>query len=151
MAQFRIDEIVDRLSSGTPRLPEDAPRPAKPGGRIVSNVDREGYLSDVKRIIDYVIAGDVIQCVYSQRFSRETHVHPFNVYRTLRTVNPSPYTYYLEMGDHEIIGTSPELDGARRERRDRRPSHRRNATPRRNLARGPRDRSRPLLRRKGAG
>ena len=109
MAQFRIDEIVDRLSSGTPRLPEDGPRRSPSAGRIVSNVDREGYLSDVKRIIDYVIAGDVIQCVYSQRFSRETHVHPFNVYRTLRTVNPSPYTYYLEMGDHEIIGTSPEL------------------------------------------
>ncbi|MXY79473.1 MAG: anthranilate synthase component I family protein, partial [Chloroflexi bacterium] len=58
---------------------------------------------------DYVVAGDIIQCVYSQRFSRETFVHPFNVYRTLRTVNPSPYTYYLELGDHQIVGTSPEL------------------------------------------
>jgi anthranilate synthase component 1 len=109
MAQFRIDEIVDRLASGTPRLPEDGPPPAGGGGRISFNVEREAYLSDVKQIIDYVIAGDVIQCVYSQRFSRQTHVHPFNVYRTLRTVNPSPYTYYLEMGDHQIVGTSPEL------------------------------------------
>jgi len=109
VAQFRIDEIVERLASGTPRLPEDAPAQAAAAGRITSNVEREAYLSDVKNIIDYVIAGDVIQCVYSQRFSRQTHVHPFNVYRTLRTVNPSPYTYYLEMGDHQIVGTSPEL------------------------------------------
>ncbi|HJN93573.1 MAG TPA: chorismate-binding protein, partial [Dehalococcoidia bacterium] len=97
VAQFRIDEIVDRLASGTPRLPVDGAEPAAGAGRISSNVEREAYLSDVKNIIDYVIAGDVIQCVYSQRFSRPTHVHPFNVYRTLRTVNPSPYTYYLEM------------------------------------------------------
>ena len=124
MAQFKIDEIVERLASGTPRPPEDGPNPHEASGqegtgtarpraertsKITSNVARESYLSDVKRIIDYVIAGDVIQCVYSQRFSRPTHVHPFNVYRTLRTVNPSPYTYYLEMGDHQIVGTSPEL------------------------------------------
>ena len=109
MAQFKIDEIVERLATGTPRPPQDATPTPGATGKITSNVEREGYLSDVKRIIDYVIAGDVIQCVYSQRFSRPTHVHPFNVYRTLRTVNPSPYTYYLEMGDHQIVGTSPEL------------------------------------------
>ena len=72
-------------------------------------MQREAYVSDIKRISDYIVAGDIIQCVYSQRFSRETFVHPFNVYRTLRTVNPSPYTYYLELGDHQIAGTSPEL------------------------------------------
>ncbi len=120
MAQSKIDEIVERLASGTPRPPDDAPKPNEESvqeaagpteapGVIRSNIDREAYLSGVKRIIDYVVAGDLIQCVYSQRFSRPTHVHPFNVYRTLRTVNPSPYTYYLEMGDHQIVGTSPEL------------------------------------------
>ena len=109
MAQFKIDEIVERLATGTPHPPQDAAPSPGATGKITSNVDREAYLSDVKRIIDYVIAGDVIQCVYSQRFSRPTHVHPFNVYRTLRTVNPSPYTYYLEMSDHQIVGTSPEL------------------------------------------
>ncbi len=109
VAQFRIDEVVERLQAGPPALPIDEPRPAAGSAAVRSNMEREAYLSDVKRIIDYIIAGDVIQCVYSQRFSRETFVHPFNVYRTLRTVNPSPYTYYLELGDHQIIGTSPEL------------------------------------------
>jgi len=72
-------------------------------------MERAAYEADVERIVEYIHAGDVIQCVYSQRFSRQTFVHPFNVYRTLRTINPSPYTYYLEMGDHQVVGTSPEL------------------------------------------
>ena len=108
-AQFRIDEMVARLAEGQPIPPTDAARPPAHDPSVRSNMDREAYFSDVKRIVEYIVAGDVIQCVYSQRFSRDTHVHPFNVYRTLRTVNPSPYTYYLEMGDHQIVGTSPEL------------------------------------------
>ena len=108
-AQFRIDELVERLQDGQPLPPGDAPEPAHHQTAIRSNMEREAYFSDVKRIVDYIVAGDVIQCVYSQRFSRETFVHPFNVYRTLRTVNPSPYTYYLELDDHQIVGTSPEL------------------------------------------
>jgi anthranilate synthase component 1 len=109
MAQARIDELVDRLQAGAPTVPADNPAPAAGSAAVRSNMDHEAYVSDVKRIIDYIVAGDVIQTVYSQRFSRETFVHPFNVYRTLRTVNPSPYTYYMEMGDHQIVGTSPEL------------------------------------------
>ncbi|MYJ57635.1 MAG: anthranilate synthase component I, partial [Chloroflexi bacterium] len=108
-AEFRIDELVERLQSGPPIPPVDAPEPSGHSVAIRSNMEREAYFSDVKQIIDYVVAGDIIQCVYSQRFSRDTFVHPFNVYRTLRTVNPSPYTYYLEMDDHQIVGTSPEL------------------------------------------
>ena len=108
-AEFRIDQLVERLQSGPPIPPTDAPEPSGHSAAIRSNMEREAYFSDVKQIIDYVIAGDIIQCVYSQRFSRDTFVHPFNVYRTLRTVNPSPYTYYLEMDDHQIVGTSPEL------------------------------------------
>ena len=108
-AEFRINELVERLSSGPPVPPVDASEPAGHSSTVRSNMEREAYFSDVKQVIDYVVAGDIIQCVYSQRFSRETFVHPFNVYRTLRTVNPSPYTYYLEMDDHQIVGTSPEL------------------------------------------
>ncbi len=108
-AQFRIDQVVERLEAGQPLPPADAPEPSGRQGAVRSNMEREAYFSDVKRIVDYIVAGDVIQCVYSQRFSRGTFVHPFNVYRTLRTVNPSPYTYYLEMDDHQIVGTSPEL------------------------------------------
>ena len=108
-AQFRIDEMVSRLAEGQPIPPTDAQRPPAHNPAVRSNMDREAYFSDIKRIVEYIVEGDIIQCVYSQRFSRDTYVHPFNVYRTLRTVNPSPYTYYLEMGDHQIVGTSPEL------------------------------------------
>ena len=108
-AQARIAEVVERLQSGSARPPADGPPPPDGVEPIRSNVSREGYLAGVERIIDYIVAGDILQCVYSQRFSRPTFVHPFNVYRALRTINPSPYTYYLEMGDHQIIGASPEL------------------------------------------
>ena len=107
-AQAQIDELVSRLESGSSQPPADGPS-TEPAGVIASNMERDAYEADVERIIEYIHAGDVIQCVYSQRFSRQTFVHPFNVYRTLRTINPSPYTYYLEMGDHQVVGTSPEL------------------------------------------
>jgi len=107
-AQAQIDELVSRLESGSPQPPADRPS-TEPAGVITSNMERAAYEADVERIVEYIHAGDVIQCVYSQRFSRQTFVHPFNVYRTLRTINPSPYTYYLEMGDHQVVGTSPEL------------------------------------------
>ena len=108
-AQHRIDEIVDRLGAGSAPIPTDGPAPAAEGTRPNSNMEREAYGSAVERIREDIVAGEIIQCVFSQRFSRQTFVHPFNVYRTLRTVNPSPYTYYLDMGDHQIVGTSPEL------------------------------------------
>ena len=54
-------------------------------------------------------AGDVIQAVISQRFGRRTGAHPFEVYRSLRTINPSPYMYYLQFGETYIVGASPEL------------------------------------------
>ena len=108
-AQVRIDEVVQRLGAGSAPIPADAAAPPAGDAPLRSNMEREAYVSAVKRIRDDIIAGEIIQCVFSQRFSRETFVHPFNIYRTLRTVNPSPYTYYLEMGDHQIVGTSPEL------------------------------------------
>jgi len=72
-------------------------------------VGREGYELMVERIREYVIAGDVIQTVPSQRLARKIAVHPFNIYRQLRIVNPSPYMFYLDMGDFQIVGASPEL------------------------------------------
>ena len=72
-AQARIDETVERLASGAPPLPVDAP--AEASGTVESNIERDAYTADVRRIIEYIVAGDVIQCVYSQRFSRRTFVH----------------------------------------------------------------------------
>ena len=58
---------------------------------------------------EYIVAGDIIQVVLSQRFQRPTAAHPFDVYRALRTINPSPYMYYLDLGEAQLVGTSPEM------------------------------------------
>lgn len=73
-----------------------------------SNMSREQFEGAVERIIAYIRAGDAFQVVPSQRFSAELPVEAFSVYRGLRTVNPSPYMYYLDFGDFEIAGASPE-------------------------------------------
>ncbi len=109
-AAFQIDEIVDRLNSPTIKLPEqEVAAVLRTTGRGESNVGREGYELMVEKIREHVIAGDVIQTVPSQRITRKTAVHPFNIYRQLRTVNPSPYMFYLDMGEFQIVGASPEL------------------------------------------
>ena len=58
---------------------------------------------------EYIVAGDIIQVVLSQRFQRPTAAHPFDVYRALRTINPSPYMFYLDLGEAQLVGTSPEM------------------------------------------
>ncbi|WP_458121982.1 anthranilate synthase component I [Paenibacillus sp. Z6-24] len=77
-------------------------------GEIQSNMTKEQYLDGVSRAKEYIRAGDIFQVVLSQRFHIETEVAPLEVYRVLRTMNPSPYMYYLKMDDEIIVGTSPE-------------------------------------------
>jgi anthranilate synthase component 1 len=109
-AAFQIDEIVERLNNPTIKLPEqEVSAVLRTNGRAESNVGREGYELMVERIREYVIAGDVIQTVPSQRIARRTAIHPFNIYRQLRTVNPSPYMFYLDLGEFQVVGASPEL------------------------------------------
>jgi len=109
-AAFRIDEIVEKLNNPTVQLPpEEVGAVLRTNGQAQSNVGREGYELMVERIREHVVAGDVIQTVPSQRLARKVAVHPFNIYRQLRIVNPSPYMYYLDMGDFQIVGASPEL------------------------------------------
>ena len=69
---------------------------------------REEFEANVRRIIEYIYAGDAFQVVPSQRFSAPTPVEAFSIYRGLRTVNPSPYMYFLDFGDFQIAGASPE-------------------------------------------
>ena len=66
------------------------------------NMSLDDYESMVEKTREYIIAGDVIQTVVAQRMSRPTSAHPFQIYRSLRAVNPSPYMYYLDMGDFQI-------------------------------------------------
>jgi len=94
------------------RLREPVPVPEQPTvsspPEFDSNMTREEFEAKVARIVEYVHAGDAFQVVPSQRFSAEQPVDAFSIYRGLRAVNPSPYMYFLEFGDFQIAGASPE-------------------------------------------
>lgn len=93
------------LSNLTPELRQP---PVTLGNEGVSNVGKEGYEAFVTQLKKHIVAGDIIQAVPSQRLARPTALHPFNAYRHLRTVNPSPYMFYIDCGDHQVVGASPE-------------------------------------------
>lgn len=79
-----------------------------PNQPAVSNVGKQGYMDFVTKLKEHIVAGDIIQAVPSQRLRKETTLHPFNAYRQLRQVNPSPYMFYLDCGDLQLVGASPE-------------------------------------------
>jgi anthranilate synthase component I len=100
-----IGEVRNRLRGPVP-VPESSAIAEPP--RFVSGMEREEFEAMVERIVSYVRAGDAFQVVPSQRFSAPTPVEAFSVYRGLRAVNPSPYMYFLDFGDFQIAGASPE-------------------------------------------
>jgi anthranilate synthase component 1 len=104
-AAATIVEMRERLRAAVPQ--PAAPSIAEPP-EFTSNFEREDFEAAVSRIIQYVRAGDAFQVVPSQRFSADAPVEAFSLYRGLRAVNPSPYMYYLEFGDFQIAGASPE-------------------------------------------
>jgi anthranilate synthase component 1 len=108
-AADQISEIRARLAAP---LPAVAPTATAAGGRVVpefhSNLSRPEFEAMVERIVRYIHAGDAFQVVPSQRFSAPVDVEAFSIYRGLRAVNPSPYMYFLDFGDFEIAGASPE-------------------------------------------
>ena len=77
--------------------------------RIRSNVRRSDYLAAVRRAKRYIRAGHIFQVVLSQRFSARTKADPFEIYRALRVINPSPYMYFLRLGEVAVVGSSPEM------------------------------------------
>ncbi len=110
----RIDDVIERLNApldhkGAGALLSDTRLVTGDEGFVSSFGDKEEFKAAVQRAKDYVHAGDIVQVVLSQRFQRNSEVKPFNVYRALRVVNPSPYMYYLDTGDAEIVGSSPEI------------------------------------------
>ncbi|MCH7862586.1 MAG: anthranilate synthase component I [Proteobacteria bacterium] len=105
-AQDRLDATAARLAS-TPlpapvraELPEPAYTPALPAGR---------YAEMVARAKDYIVAGDIFQVVLAQRFSAPFALPPFELYRSLRRINPSPFLYHLDLPGFSLIGSSPEI------------------------------------------
>ncbi|KAL1589489.1 hypothetical protein WHR41_01808 [Cladosporium halotolerans] len=92
---------------------KDLPLPPQPPVKLdqeyTSNIGRAGYESHVTELKKHIVTGDIIQTVPSQRIARPTTLHPFNIYRHLRTVNPSPYLFYINCTSFQIVGASPEL------------------------------------------
>ncbi len=76
---------------------------------VASNVTREQYEANVRHAQEYIAAGDIFQVVPSQRFSRPTTADSFTIYRALRTINPSPYMFYVRTGEGDLVGASPEM------------------------------------------
>lgn len=106
-AKFTIRKMVNIIrSSGVP-LPEQGPIDRDQG--FTSNKGQEGYEGYVQCLKSHIGVGDIIQAVPSHRCARPTSLRPFNIYRHLRTVNPSPYLFFVECDDFQLIGASPEL------------------------------------------
>ena len=105
-AAATIERVRDLLAGPVPR--PAGGRPARDLPEFTSNLDRAEFEAIVARIVEYVHAGDAFQVVPSQRWSAETDIDAFSVYRGLRVVNPSPYMYFLDFGDFQIAGASPE-------------------------------------------
>ena len=102
----RVDEVVERLRQP---LTVPAPQPAAGPPEVRSNFEPQAYEAIVDRAKEYIRAGDVIQVVLAQRFECALRAHPFDIYRCLRTFNPSPYMFFLRTGPRIVLGASPEV------------------------------------------
>ncbi len=111
-AERRLQELVSRLPLPMTPLPEvvlGAAYSAELEQRAESDFTEAQYAQAVERVKEYVLAGDVMQVVPSQRMSIPFAAPPLNLYRALRNLNPSPYMYYLDLEDFHIVGSSPEI------------------------------------------
>jgi anthranilate synthase component 1 len=102
----KIDVLVERLKQPVPETP---PAPAQNNYPVSANLSPEQFEDAVSRARVHIYNGDIIQVVPSLRLMRRTEASPFAIYRSLRSINPSPYMYYLHLRDFHIVGTSPEL------------------------------------------
>jgi anthranilate synthase component 1 len=109
-ANQKLDAIAERIQQPLPAVQKVEVKPSE----IKSNLTREKFEDMVLAAKEHIVAGDIFQVVLSQRFSRETNVEPFDVYRAVRRLNPSPYMFFFDFGlvDDEplyIVGSSPEM------------------------------------------
>ncbi len=105
-AKAKIDGIIEKLKK---RTADKGQRNIKKDIRLSSNYTKKGFEKAVEKSKEYIKAGDIFQVVLSQRFNTGLKSAPFNVYRALRAVNPSPYMFFLRLGDFSMAGSSPEV------------------------------------------
>jgi anthranilate synthase component I len=108
-ANRRLDALTHRLRQGGPGYPETRDSVGLNEADFVSGFTREGFVDAVEKSKEYIRAGDIFQVVLSQRLSVPFRARPVDVYRALRALNPSPYMYFLDVGDTQVVGSSPEI------------------------------------------
>jgi anthranilate synthase component 1 len=110
----RVDQLVERLQGRPADITLTDIDPEMRGSRpplerVISNFTQLAFEAAVRTAVEYINAGDIFQVVLSQRFQTETTARPFDVYRALRVVNPSPFMFYVRAGDVTLVGASPEI------------------------------------------
>ncbi len=108
-ANRRLDELVTKLGEAVPRANSIKHHNAVSEADFISAFTQEGFEAAVDRALEYIRAGDIMQVVLSQRLMIPYSASPLDLYRALRTLNPSPYMYFLDLQDFHIVGSSPEI------------------------------------------
>lgn len=108
LAQLRIIEIKQELDRAQVKTDSRGVR-FRDTLEVQSNMTKEDYYNKVEKAKEYIRNGDIFQVVLAQRFSIRTTVDPFSAYRAMRIINPSPYMYFLDFGEYQVAGASPEL------------------------------------------
>lgn len=103
-----LEAIIEDLRAPT-KAPDITRDESPVSERIESNFEQEDFEEAVRTVKDYIRKGDIFQAVLSQRFTVQDRNHPFNLYRRLRSLNPSPYMFYLDYGEYQLVGSSPEI------------------------------------------
>ncbi len=105
-AVVEIERLKRALTAPAPGAAETV---STGGGEVVSNFERGDFEDSVRKVKEYIRAGDIIQAVISQRWSADLNTEPFSLYKALRVLNPSPYMFFLKMPDQTLVGSSPEV------------------------------------------
>lgn len=108
-AETRLDQLVDSLRVATPYDPPSENNREVSETEFKSSYGEQAYMDSVEKIKEYVLDGDIMQCVISQRMSIPFSSKPLDLYRALRCLNPSPYMYVLNLDDFHVVGSSPEI------------------------------------------
>ena len=108
-AETRLDQLVDSLRVATPYDPPSENNREVSETEFKSSYGEQAYMDSVGKIKEYVLDGDIMQCVISQRMSIPFTSKPLDLYRALRCLNPSPYMYVLNLDDFHVVGSSPEI------------------------------------------
>src|SRR5204862_4693815 len=107
-ATGEIERLVSLLEQPSEHHPVTMPAEI-PEISFESNVPKEKFFANVIKAKEYIVSGDIIQVVGSQRLSTPVKASPVDIYRAARSVNPSPYMFLLELGDYSLVGASPEI------------------------------------------